>query len=73
MVDMAKKKRKRAAAPVNPWPAKLRAIRVRYGLTQTKAAEAIGAVLSTWQNWEYGRRIPNATTAKLIELVFPPV
>ena len=54
MAVMAPKKKKSASAG-NPWPARLLAIRESRDLTQTEAAEKVGAVLRTWQNWEYGR------------------
>jgi len=62
---MAKKK------STNPWPAKLKAIRARLDISQREAAERIGTVLRTWQNWEYGRTRPNPMLAKLIDLTFP--
>jgi DNA-binding transcriptional regulator YiaG len=75
MSAMAKKRKPpptpEPASRKNPWPARLKAIRVRYQLTQTEAAQRIGTVLRTWQNWEYGRRQPSTTTARLIELTFP--
>jgi DNA-binding transcriptional regulator YiaG len=58
-------------ASTNPWPRRLKALRERLGLTQTEAAERIGTVLRTWQNYEYGRRQPGPMVAKLIELAFP--
>lgn len=66
MPTMERKKRKPTS-----WPERLKRLRERHGLTQTEAAEKVGTVLRTWQNWEYGRRTPSATTAKLIDLLFP--
>ena len=69
MPSMAQRKPK--AAGDSPWPDRLKAIRKHYKLSQRAAAEKIGAVLHTWQNWEYGRSAPTAATARLIEITFP--
>ena len=69
MKTMTEKKRDTRKSR-NPWPARLRAIRAEHGLTQKQAAEKVGTVLRTWQNWEYGRRRPGAATAKLIQILF---
>lgn len=37
-------------------PNKIKEARESAGLTQTQAAELIGAKLRTWQDWEYGKR-----------------
>jgi DNA-binding transcriptional regulator YiaG len=58
MISLMVRKKKTATGD-NPWPARLIRIRKRLNLTQREAAERIGTVLRTWQNWEYGRRIPN--------------
>lgn len=60
-----------APAPENPWPARLKAIRDRHGLTQEEAAARINAPLGTWRGWEQGRRRPNPMIQRLIELAFP--
>ena len=73
MPSMAKRKKKPARKPdlSNPWPARLKAIRVRLDITQSEAAARLGTVLRTWQNWEYGRTRPNPMLARLIDLTFP--
>ncbi len=63
-------KKKPTSARVD-WPTKLVAIRERYKVSQREAAERVGTVVRSWQNWEYGRRVPNAMAAKLIDLIFP--
>jgi len=40
----------------NPTPKKIKAARKKAGLTQTEAAELIGAAMRTWQDWESGAR-----------------
>jgi DNA-binding transcriptional regulator YiaG len=55
----------------NPWPAKLKALRQHYGLTQQQACEEITAPLSTWRGWEHGRRRPSPMIDKLLRLAFP--
>ena len=57
--------------PANPWPARLAGIRALYKLTLDEAAARISAPVSTWNNWEYGRRRPNPMIQRLIELTFP--
>lgn len=39
-----------------PTPAQVKASRAASALTQTQAAELIGATLRTWQCWEGGQR-----------------
>ena len=40
----------------NQTPELIKQTRIDTGLTQTKAAELIGAKLRTWQDWESGMR-----------------
>lgn len=47
----------------------IRALRIRLGLTQAEMAERLGCHLRTYQQWEYGRRKPSATTVKLLEML----
>ncbi len=43
----------------NPEPQEVKRLRVRYGFTQTEAAEAVHVTIRAWQWWESGkRRIP---------------
>ncbi len=63
-IDMPKKKK----APT--WTTKrIKALRLRLGLTQTKAAEKVEATLRSWQYWEAGTQIPNRCHLRLIELL----
>lgn len=39
-----------------PTPTDVRAARAAAGLTQTAAADVVGAKLRTWQDWESGAR-----------------
>lgn len=66
MLGMAKRKK----TAFNPWPARLKKIREDKDMTQAEAAEIVGTVLRTWQNWEYGRSRPSPMIAKLIDLLF---
>lgn len=55
-------------ASLNPREARLAA-----GLTQTQAAQLIGATMRAWQEWEGGRRnMPPAKFALFAMLVTPP-
>lgn len=49
-----------------------RAARLAAGLTQTAAAQLIGATLRTWQDWEGGRRnMPHVKYAMFL-MMAPP-
>jgi len=71
MNGMAKKKAT-PAQPVNPWPARLKALREFYDdMSQTDAAAKVRVPIGTWRNWEQGRRpLPDHVTL-LLELTFP--
>jgi transcriptional regulator with XRE-family HTH domain len=45
---------------------RLKRLRDAAGLSQAKLAEAAGVPASTLRNWEYGRRVPYATTASAL-------
>lgn len=71
MLTMSKKK-KGSARLTNPWPDRLRGLRLRHGdISQSQAAALLDVPLKTFQNWEQGRNRPSAALAKLIGLVFP--
>ena len=69
MTGMAKRKKK--AAPENPWPERLRTIRFRLRLNQTDAAKKIHVSQGIWSAWERGASIPSESMQLLINLVFP--
>ncbi len=58
---MAKKK--------NDWPARLRAIRERLGITQAEAAARVRISQSQWSAFESGTRQPTRPVAYLLELL----
>lgn len=62
---MAKKR------PANPWPAKLKALRERQGLTQAQAAQRTGVALRTWISWENDHRRPSGPAQQLLKHAFP--
>ena len=45
---------------------KLKNAREKTHLTQLEVAKKVGITVIAYQNYEAGRRVPNATTAKLI-------
>jgi DNA-binding transcriptional regulator YiaG len=55
----------------NPWPARLKKLRAKYGLTQKDAAERIGVALRTWISWENRQRIPSGLAVRLLKNSFP--
>lgn len=63
----AAQQKKRPRRHVPPTPEKIREIRESLNLTQSEAAAKVGVALSSWQNWEYGVRVPNARMTKEIE------
>jgi DNA-binding transcriptional regulator YiaG len=64
---MAKKK-----PSLNPWPAKLKALRKRLGnITQAEAAERFGCPARTWIAWENDQRTPGRSAQRLLVLTFP--
>lgn len=74
MAVMEKKRRKPATG--NPWPERLKALRIHLDTpdkpaSQEEVAARINAPLGTWRNWEQGRRVPNAMIVRLLELTFP--
>lgn len=70
MIAVMAKKRK-PAAPANPWPERLLAIRARLKLTQEQAAERIGVSQGAWAAWESrtALRTPSRQSVTLIELL----
>lgn len=80
-VATPKRKPKRTPTPApaaNPWPAKLKKLRVVVGereglgrsLLQSEAAARIGASRRSWISWETGEQVPSNPYARLIELTF---
>lgn len=51
---------------VNPWPARLKALRQLLDITQREAAERIGVSTSTWVSWENAQRVPGRITQRLL-------
>jgi putative transcriptional regulator len=49
-------------------PADIRAIRERLGLSQSRFAMLIGISVSTLQNWEQGRRVPDGPAQMLLRV-----
>ena len=49
-------------------PKKIRAARKKAGLTQTQAAELIGAAMRSWQDWESGARNMPAAKWELFKI-----
>lgn len=64
-------KKKKPKIDVNPWPAKLRDLRERLGLTQAEAAEKAGVALRTWISWENAHRVPGRLASNLLRATFP--
>ena len=65
MLGMAKRKAKKPAYT----PEQIHAIRTRLQLTQTEAAEKLGATLRTWQYWESGERNPSPQAVLLLKML----
>ncbi len=70
MRTMPPRKKKPVAAT---WAERLKALRVRLGITQREAAEKLSVSLSAYIKWENGYREPRGATAKLITIIFPSV
>lgn len=49
-------------------PADIRAIRERLGLSQARFAMLMGISVSTLQNWEQGRRVPDGPAQMLLRV-----
>jgi putative transcriptional regulator len=49
-------------------PADIKAIRERLGLSQSRFAMLIGISVSTLQNWEQGRRVPDGPAQMLLRV-----
>lgn len=49
------------------WPAELRALRARLGLSQAGLADRLGISKRTLQEWEQGRRTPRGLAAAFLE------
>ena len=50
-------------------PPDVRAMRERYGLSQSRFAALMGISLGTLRNWEQGRRRPEGSARVLLEVV----
>lgn len=50
-------------------PEQIRQLRQKKGLTQAQMADELGVHLRTYQQWEYGRRKPNAAVVKLLQII----
>ena len=48
---------------------RLVAIRAKLGLTQAEAAAKICVSRESWQSWETGRRTPNGSALKLLQML----
>lgn len=55
----------------NPWPARLKAIRKRLGITQEEAAAQTDVSIHTWVAWENDQRRPGRMALKLLKKTFP--
>lgn len=55
----------------SPLARKLKAIRLRLGISQREAAEKTGVALRTWISWENDHRRPSGLAAHLLTLTFP--
>jgi transcriptional regulator with XRE-family HTH domain len=53
----------------NPWPARLKALRWRLGLTQREAAERSHIAQAQWSAYETGQRQPTRPIRFLIEVL----
>ena len=52
------------------WTAKrIRALRLRLGLSQAAAAAKVGVTQRQWAHWEYGTRVPSGPAAVLLDLL----
>ncbi len=49
-------------------PVDIKAVRKRLGLSQTQFALMIGVSVSTLQNWEQGRRVPEGPARALLRI-----
>ena len=54
----------------SPWPAKLKRLRAKFGLSQRDAATRIGAARRTWMGWENGYRDPSTSARELLRREF---
>ena len=52
----------------NDWPARLKALRKRLGLTQSEAASKALIRRETWNRFEAGKQKPSERIKRLIEL-----
>jgi putative transcriptional regulator len=50
-------------------PPDVRAVRARYGLSQSRFAALMGISVATLRNWEQGRRRPEGSARVLLEVV----
>jgi DNA-binding XRE family transcriptional regulator len=67
MSTMAKPRKR----PTSPWRAKLKALREKYGLTQTEAAARVGVAARTWIAWENSQTTPGRFTLPMLRAAFP--
>lgn len=56
-----------------PIPEQLKEARLAAGLTQTQAADAVGAKLRTWQDWEGGIATMPAGLWELFQIKTQPI
>lgn len=50
-------------------PIKIKQIRANLDLSQTEMARELGVTVDAYRHWEAGRRKPNGSAVKLIELM----
>ena len=63
-----KRSERRASRRTIYKPADIRGIRERLGLSQSRFAMLIGISVSTLQNWEQGRRVPDGPAQMLLRV-----
>jgi transcriptional regulator with XRE-family HTH domain len=69
---MAKKRKEPPETPpepANPWPARLKALRERFKLTQAETAAKVGVSLRAYGKWERGQQLPTLSHQILIALL----
>lgn len=58
-----------AKKAANPWPAKLKALRDRLGLSNEQVAARLRISLRLWRSWCYGERKPSPAGQALLSLL----
>ena len=53
----------------NPWPARLKGLQERLGLSNLEMSRRLGITLRTWIGWKYGERKPQTGSITLIHLL----